>query len=265
MSKKINKDSMKYKIIAFVIFVIFLICITIAAFPVYKLLKTQEGRVQLQNFIVSYKTLGILVFLIIQTLQVVVAIIPPIQIVGGMMFGGVVGSILSLAGVFLGTVAVFYLVRWLGRPLVEALVDKKQIRKFKFLEDGERLEHILFILFLIPGTPKDTLAYLVPLTKIDARKFFCYVMPARIPAIVISCFLGSSISGGHKVTAIVLMCLFIVCAILGLIFRDRVVNFLKNRKEKIVDRVQKNKAIKIEEAVSIDTINNTTNKTDITD
>lgn len=231
MSKKINKDSMKFKIIAFVIFILFLIGVTIAAFPLYNLLKTTEGRLKLQEYITSYKTAGIFIFLLIQSLQVIVALIPPIQIVGGMMFGGFLGGILSVAGVWIGSVAVFYLVRWLGKPLVEAIVDKKHIKKFKFLEDKDRLEHLLFILFLIPGTPKDSLAYLVPLTKIDGKKFFFYVLPARIPAIVISTYMGSSISGGHMITAIVLMCFFIVCAVLGLIFKDRIVTFLKNKKE----------------------------------
>lgn len=229
---KINKDSMKFKIIAFVIFALFIIGLTIAAVPFIKLVKTPEGRVRLENFITSYKAFGVVIFLFIQALQVVVAIIPPIQIIGGMVFGGIFGGILSCLGVYIGTAMVFGLVRLCGRPLVEAIVDKKHIRKFKFFEDEERLEHILFILFLIPGTPKDSLAYLAPLTKIDFRKFMLTVMPARIPAIVISTFLGSSIRGGHPVIAAILLGFFVGAAIVGLIFKDKVVDFLKARKER---------------------------------
>lgn len=231
MSFKINKDSMKFKIAAFVVFLVFMAAVTIAMIPMIKLLRTPVGRHRLEAFIRSYKTFGILIFLFIQALQVVIALIPPIQLLGGVLFGGLGGGILSILGVWLGTAAVFGLVRLFGTPLVEAIVDKKNIKKFKFFEDEERLEHILFILFLIPGTPKDSLAYLVPLTKIDFKSFMLYVMPARIPAIILTTFLGSSIRGGHKITAAILAGVFVSLAVLGLIFRDKVIDWLKRLKE----------------------------------
>lgn len=244
MKLKVNKDSMKFKIIAFVIFALFIIGLTIALIPLIKMLKTSSGREHLAELIVSYRAWGIVIFLVIQTLQVIVALIPPIQIIGGMLFGGFLGGVLSVAGVWLGSAAVFGLVKLFGKPLVEAIVDQKHIGKFKIFQDGERLEHIFFILFLIPGTPKDSLAYLVPLTNIDFKKFMLYVFPARIPAIVFTSFIGSSIRGGHPVATAILVGIFVTFAVLGLVFRERIINWLKRKKEQFSQKVSKNKGEK---------------------
>ena len=236
LEDKISKGSLKFKIISFVIFAVFMVGITIAFIPFIKLVRTEDGREQLEVFIASYKIFGIFIFLFLQALQVVVAVIPPIQIVGGMLFGGFFGGILSCAGVFIGASAVFWLVKIFGKPLVEALVNKKNIKKFSLFENEERLEHILFILYLIPGVPKDALTYLVPLTKISFRKFVLYVMPARIPAIMISTFLGSNLRGGNMIASGILLGVFVVLAVFGILFKDKIVDKLKNYKDKFKSR-----------------------------
>ena len=239
IEEKISKGSLKFKIISFVIFTVFLAAVTVALIPFIKLVRTPEGRVELEAFIASYKLFGVFIFVFLQALQVIVAIIPPIQIVGGMLFGGFFGGLLSCVGTMLGGAAVFWLVKLFGKPLVEAIVNKKNIRKFSFFENEERLEHILFILFLIPGVPKDALTYLVPLTKISFRKFMFYVMPSRIPAIMISTFLGSNLRGGNLVASAILLGIFVVLAVFGVLFKDKIVDKLKNYVEKFKNRDHK--------------------------
>lgn len=60
-------------------------------------------------------------------LQVLVAIIPgePLEIAGGYAFGAVWGTVLCLLGAFLGSVAVFAVVRKWGVPLVEVFFPGK--------------------------------------------------------------------------------------------------------------------------------------------
>lgn len=54
---------------------------------------------------------------------------------------------------------------------MEAFVDEKQLKKFKFLQNEKKLTVILIILYLIPGIPKDVISYIVPLTPISKKDF----------------------------------------------------------------------------------------------
>ena len=172
-----------------------------------------------------------LIFTAIQAVQVIIAIVPPIQIVGGLLFGWFFGAILSFAGVLLGSLVIFLLVKKIGTPVVEAFVDEKQIKKFKFLQDERKLTGILIVLYLIPGIPKDVLTYIVPLTKISTRDFFMYVMPCRLPAIVMSTVLGSNVGSGNFKIAVGIIAAFMVIGIIGFFFKDTILNKIKQHKK----------------------------------
>ena len=51
---------------------------------------------------------------------------------------------------------------------------------------------MLFILFFIPGTPKDLLTYIVPLTDISLKDFLVITLFARIPSVVSSTYGGDA-------------------------------------------------------------------------
>ena len=99
------------KTVYFVVFIIVLIGLTVLCVPLVNRLTSEEGRAQLEDFFSNNAILGVIVFLILQVVQVVVALIPGgiIQIIAGVAFGGVWGTILSLVGVIIGTYIVFIL------------------------------------------------------------------------------------------------------------------------------------------------------------
>lgn len=234
--KKIKRKKI-IQLISFVAFVAFILLATLFAIPVAKELKaameTPEGLNNLSEKLGRYSGIwGILVFLFVQTVQVIIAVIPPIQVVGGVMFGWFWGAVLSFAGVYLGSFIIYTLVKKIGSPIVEAFVNEKQLNKFKFLQDEKKLTGILIILYLIPGIPKDVITYIVPLTKVSKRDFFLYVMPFRIPAIIMSTILGSSVGKGNYVAAAVVLGALVVIGIAGFFFKDKTVQMLKERKHK---------------------------------
>ena len=242
MKNKINKDSLKFKIAVFVVYLLIIAGITVALIPLAKMLMSENGMEKFRNVLKSYKFFSVFVFLFVQAVKVVVVLIPPVQIVGGMLFGSVFGSVLSIAGLWLGSAVVFFGVKIAGKPLVEAIISKKDIKKFSFLEDTEKVSFVLFILYLIPGTPKDALTYLVPLTKIDAKTFLFGVLPARIPSIIISAFFGSSVSKGHYVLAVIFAVIIVALAVLGFLFREKAVLKMKefiNRKKIVKNKQNK--------------------------
>ena len=219
------------RIMSLALFLGLIAFVTVLIYPYTKEMKSASGREQIIEMFDKFDTFwSIVLFIVIQAVQVIIAVIPPIQIVGGMMFGWLFGAVFSFAGIMLGTFVIFVLVRFLGQPLVEAFVDNKHLEKFSFLHDEEKLIRVLIVLYLIPGVPKDVISYIVPLTKVDKRDFFMYVMPFRIPAVLMSTVFGHSIMTGSYVLTFVLIGVFILMAVLGFIFRERIISCFRSRK-----------------------------------
>ena len=231
--KNIFQNKKAIKTAAVVILVIVMIGLTIAGIPLVKLLSTDEGRDALQAIVDSNVVLGVIVYLLLQMLQVVVALIPGgvIQILGGVLFGNFWGTVLCFLGILIGTVVVFSVVRKFGMPVVEAFVDGKGIKRFDFLNDDRKLEATVFILFLIPGMPKDALTYIVPLTKIKPSRFFFLSMLARTPAIILSTVFGASLSDGNIIKAVIFFAVVAILGLVGILFKDKIIEKLRRRKE----------------------------------
>ncbi|MBR6102869.1 MAG: TVP38/TMEM64 family protein [Ruminococcus sp.] len=224
----------RVRIISIAALAAFLILATILCIPLIRDLRTEEGLTKMRERLESYSGIvGVLVFTAIQALQVVIAIVPPIQIVGGVLFGWFWGAVLSFLGVLLGTFLIFIIVKRFGRPLAEAFVDEKLMTRFAFLQDEKKLVRILMILYIIPGiVPKDVISYLVPLTKVTKRDFFLYVMPCRIPAILMSTVFGSNVAGGNFKTAVIVLVICAVAAVVGFALKEPILGRISKHRHK---------------------------------
>ena len=81
---------------------------------------------------------------------------------------------------------------------------------------------LTFILFLVPGTPKDALlTHIIPLTKINPVKYFALSTIARIPSIVTSTFLGSSIGKGNILLSVIIFILTGALGIVGILYDNK--------------------------------------------
>ena len=111
------------------------------------------------EFLTSLGSYSPIFFILLQALQVVISPIPGelTGIVGGYIYGATFGFILSTLGLALGSLAAFELARILGRPFVEKFVNQNLVNKFAFLTTGTGAT-LCFLLFLIPGFPKDVCA-----------------------------------------------------------------------------------------------------------
>lgn len=147
---------------------------------------------------------GRLVFLGIQVLQVVVAMIPGevIEIGAGYAFGAVEGTLLCMAGVAIGSAIIFLLTRKLGIKLVEVLISREKIAELKWINSSAKLNKVVFTVFFIPGTPKDLLTYFAGLTPIKLRDFLIISSIARIPSLVSSTFGGHALGDKNYLLAV---------------------------------------------------------------
>lgn len=222
-----NRMKLKLRIISCAMFIIAMIGITYLLYPVFKGVGSDDWLSTLEERLSGYgSAVGFLLFILIQALQVLVAVIPAVQIVGGVLYGWFIGSLASFAGILLGTLAVWGIVKKLGAPLVEAVVSEKHLKRFGFLEDERRLILILVILFLIPGIPKDVVTYIVPLTKVKLRDFLLCVLPWRFPSILLSAAFGSNVKSGHYAAAIVFISVIVIIAVAGVVFKNKILEFL---------------------------------------
>ena len=216
MKWKLKKPKPRH-ILAFVLLLIVLALCVRYLVPLCRLMSTQEGREQIVAFVESFGVFGPLVFILLMALQIIIAFIPggPLEMAAGMLFGGIGGTICSMAGAVLGSACVYALVKRFGRPFVEIFVDAHHIRRFAFLHDEEKLAFWVFILFLVPGIPKDLLTYLVPLTKMPARQFLVLSNLARFPAVMAAVLVGDSLSEGRYWLCIVIACVTAVATFGG--------------------------------------------------
>ena len=169
--------------------------------------------------------LGFLILLAMQFMQIVVAFIPGevVQMAAGMMYGLLLGCIISSA-------FVFAVVHRLGAPFVRDMVPTKYLDKFNAFEESGKLSIVVFILFLIPAMPKDTFTYLVPLTNMRMRDFLVLSNVGRIPGIVISTYAANGLVDGNITQSIIIFAVVAVIAIVAIVFRDKIMNLFHHDK-----------------------------------
>ena len=147
-----------------------------------------EDTDALQLWIGEHYFLGAVLMVILCALQVVIALIPGevLEIAAGYCFGGLWGLVICLIGIMLGSVIAILLARRFGRRLVESLYPREKIDALPILNDPKKRNAMTFLLFLIPGTPKDLFTYVIGMTEMSIPLYIALTMFARIPSIIMS-------------------------------------------------------------------------------
>lgn len=231
----ISKMSKRGKIALFVVLFVAIIAIIwgIAKLcsPLIDMMSDPATQAQFEEWVNSLGILGVGVMLLIQIAQIVIAFIPGefVQVMAGVMYGTWGGLALCLVGCVFASAIIFALIRRLGRDFVVKFFGEEQLQKYDFLQDSSKLETLVFILFLIPGLPKDLLTYIVPLTPISMRNFLLLSTIGRIPGMVASTLIGSSVSDANWPLIIGVFVVVIVIAGLGIWKKDALMDWAKKR------------------------------------
>lgn len=239
-----SKKSKAVKIIILVLVIIFCICLTIVLIPVINSLRTEEGKKWLEDIMDKLGFFGPIVFVLAEIVQIILAFIPggPVEIMGGALFGPVKALILCEIGIFLATLIVYNLVKKFGKPIVNMFVSEEKFQKFKFLHDEKKLELVVFIFLMIPGTPKDVITYIASLTEIKPFRFYVLATIARIPALTLCVVFGDSLQERNYALAIIVFAITAVIGITGILLNNRITDKRRSLVEKIKKK-QSNKKI----------------------
>ena len=217
---KVSKRAKAFKYVLLVVVIAVIIGLIVYLFPVVRNLSTPEGQLKFKNQVASMGALGYLALFGLQFAQIFLIIIPgePIEILAGMCYGGIGGLIFITISAFIITTIIFFAVRKFGRRFVYSFCSKERIDKIensKLFKNPKKIEFIMLILFLIPGTPKDLLVYLAGLLPLKPLRFILISTFARIPSVVSSTFAGSNlVAGNWKFSVIIYAVTFLIVGIM---------------------------------------------------
>lgn len=108
---------------------------------------------------------------------------------------------------------IYFLVRKHGRKFVYDFCGEERIAKIehsKLFQNPKKIELIMLILFLVPGTPKDLLVYVAGLLPIKPIRFIVISTFARFPSIITSTLAGENLAVGDWKTSIILYLIALV-------------------------------------------------------
>jgi uncharacterized membrane protein YdjX (TVP38/TMEM64 family) len=173
-----------------------------------------------------------LIFIVIQALQVVIAPIPGevTGILGGFVFGQWLGLLYSTVGLTVGSLLAFLLGRWLGDAYVRNLVSEETWKKLGFIVEAEGTI-LCFIIYLIPGLPKDIVCYLFGLSPMPFWVFAVVSTLGRIPGTFVLSAQGSNAATGHYIEVVLLTAVVAALAVPLYYYRLRIVAWFEGRSQ----------------------------------
>lgn len=146
-----------------------------------------------KQWIDSFGAWGEAAFVAIRTAQTVFKFIPaePLEVGSGYAFGIWGGLFLCMLGTELGSAIILLLSKKYGMRFVSRFTDPQKLKAFSFLQNNQKLRALLFLIYFIPGAPKDLLTYFVAFTDIRLWEYLLITAVARIPSIITSTMCGA--------------------------------------------------------------------------
>ncbi len=189
---------------------------------------------EFRAFLDAYGWKGRLVLFGLQCAQVVIALIPGevIELGAGYAYGAVEGTLICMGGIAVSSALIFYLTRKFGTPLVELFISRKKINELRFINSEKKLKRLIFLLFFIPGTPKDILTYFVGLTNIHLSQFLTISLVARIPSLLSSTLCGGMLGEKNYISALIIYAITAAVSICGYLLYSRFIVRRQSKNEK---------------------------------
>ncbi|XME04542.1 TVP38/TMEM64 family protein (plasmid) [Lachnospiraceae bacterium C1.1] len=213
-----SEKNIKKKILGMLIIVGSIITVAILTYDLcVPVLRMSSNPLKFREYIDQRGIVGIISFCVAMILQVIAAVIPggPFQIAAGYAFGMIKGALIADISTTIGSLLVFVFVRKFGIGFAELFFSYEKIKSIRFLQLNKKKEIVLFMLFLIPGTPKDLLSYGVGLTDIKLRDWLFITFVGRFPAILISTYSGSAMAESNKAGFAAAMGVTLILAAIG--------------------------------------------------
>lgn len=179
-----------------------------------------KDPVALKRHLEGYGIFGGFILVMIMCLQVVFVFLPGeiVEVLAGFVYGSIEGMFLCLIGAALGSIIIYLFVKKLGIRFIDRFLGKGKLDKVSFLRNNDKLDILIFIIFFIPGTPKDIITYFIPLTDMKLSKFLMITSVARIPSVISSTIGGNALGMAQYEFTIFVFAVTGIFSLIGLYF-----------------------------------------------
>ncbi len=199
--------------------------------PIYQVIvRLYVDKIYLKKMLREWGVLAPVIFIVLQALQVIVSPIPgeATGILGGYLFGQWLGLLYSTIGLTLGSVGAFAIGRWLGAHCVKNLVSAETWNRLGFIVEAEGAV-LCFIVYLIPGLPKDIVCYLFGISPMPLWVFALVSGLGRIPGTWVLSAQGAHTAAGDYLHAILVSAVAVAVALPLYYYRHRIMVWFHGR------------------------------------
>jgi len=239
-----TKDKFRKRVkIASTIFKFALLLIIIVGIPLYiyfchhEVIDQVSSIENVQALLDEYKGYSILVYILAQIVQIIICVIPGqwLQFAAGYAFGFWLGLLFSLIGAAIGAFVSYYLAKLLGQGILYLLFDEDQMNHFIEKLNSKKAIVAVFVIYLIPGLPKDACSYAAGISNMKLKAFLIVSLIGRTPAMAGSLLIGNQVGIGSYTAAIIIGIAAVILCVSGVIFRNKITDLL----DKIYDKLYK--------------------------
>jgi uncharacterized membrane protein YdjX (TVP38/TMEM64 family) len=199
--------------------------------PAYQfLVRLYVDKHFLKRTLREWGVLAPVIFIALQALQVIISPIPgeATGILGGYLFGQWMGLFYSTIGLTIGSVVSFWIGRWLGAHYVKNLVSAETWNRLGFIVEAEGAV-LCFIIYLIPGLPKDIVCYIFGISPMPLWVFALVSGLGRIPGTWVLSAQGAHTAAGDYMQVILVSAVAVAAALPLYYYRHRIVTWLQGR------------------------------------
>jgi uncharacterized membrane protein YdjX (TVP38/TMEM64 family) len=227
-----SRRSMNRDDVIKVIILLLLIITGAFLFFYYDLYTFFISRKKILVFVNSFGPLSVIIFIGLQILQVIVAPIPGEVngFIGGYLYGPLFGTLYSTIGLTLGSWLAFALARWLGLPFVEKVISPRIIEKYDYFMEHRGIL-ITFILFVIPGFPKDALSYLIGLSHMKTSTFLIICTAGRLMGTIMLSMSGHYARNDQNIVMAAILGISALIVILAYFYHDEILRLVSKKRD----------------------------------
>lgn len=218
-----------------------LLFVIVIAIPAYVIFFHRDFLMQFRSFddvlafLQQYHTESIFIYIGIQVLQIVISVIPgqAFQFAAGYLYGFIPGLLFSCIGAAVGTSISFYLAKLLGKDAIHLFFGEERMAYFLERLNSRRAYTIVFLLYVIPGLPKDVVSYAAGISEMKFKAFLILSLLGRIPGMAGSLLIGAFYMKQHYIGMAVVGILAVVAFCICVACRKRINKYLDRFYDKI--------------------------------
>ncbi len=226
------RSRLRAYIILGLILLVFFGGLTVFAIVFWKDIMAVMGSTEaLQTWLAQFGVWAPIAYIGIQITQIVIFVLPGevAQVAAGYFFGILPGTLYAIIGLIIGTAICFLTTRKLGISFVTKLFGQEEVQKFEGYISTPKATAVFFLLYLIPGLPKDFLGFVGGLTTMRLGFFLVLSIGGRLPSLLVSIIAGNAMSGQNWTLVIVLVSVACLFFGLGVIYRKAIYQLLETK------------------------------------